>query len=397
MAIPRGHIVLAKRKLIASRMLSHIGLNGLEAEYATRDQSDRFDFVVNNLHDLTKSSEKESPDTQALDDYLRGVAQKMLALTDSRFGKGQADPLLKVVNSSVDSVKCERCAESAGCKVICTNGPHDDELVSFGGECIQPLKQMYEFARNECRQLYTTAATAALLAHVRFETDLTTSHCSGWPHSFGPCFAISGRTETNGQEILVGLTIWPESFDADSYYAVPYVFFHEHLCHVPQGQGVGAGVRCTTTPRDSFSEGWMDWIAYCALNRALAAQKADLGFGASENILRAARQFRDARKRKSETNRYWYLYQAGEDAAIRLWKTFRKLTSNRAALKAMFRLSCDMNLSRRSDGSLITFIGRVLERIPRQSYLETADYYRLIPAFQRYLRDADGEAFLASF
>jgi len=62
----------------------------------------------------------------------------------------------------------------------------------------------------------------------------------------------------------------PSLLDRDSFSAIPYVLFHECVCHGFQNLGPGFKPRRAPSPADSFSEGWMDVVCLEILEAIVA-------------------------------------------------------------------------------------------------------------------------------
>ncbi|HKD82588.1 MAG TPA: hypothetical protein VKH81_23055 [Candidatus Angelobacter sp.] len=89
---------------------------------------------------------------------------------------------------------------------------------------------------------------------------------------------VSGRTELNTEDIKsadrnIVIRFNPAQFNAESYFAIPYVLSHEYWCHGLSRWRHGSEGRMVDwtgcSPLDSWEEGWMDFVQFQLLQRVL--------------------------------------------------------------------------------------------------------------------------------
>ena len=135
---------------------------------------------------------------------------------------------------------------------------------------VDPFRPMFEAVEREARELYGPAwrPVALSLAHIR-------SHPRPAQSADDP-YSVTATTmwpgPSGGDEAEVELRIYADNFGPAAYAAVPMLFTHECVCHVPARQD---RVKNTST----FAEGLLDWAAYHFLT--VWAVKLDREFGST--------------------------------------------------------------------------------------------------------------------
>ncbi len=112
-----------------------------------------------------------------------------------------------------------------------------------------PFRAMFEAVEREARALYGSAwrPVALSLVHIR-------SHPRD-PHQADDPYAVTATTWAGQDTVRVELQIFVDRFGPAAYAAVPMLFTHECVCHVPARQD---RVKNDST----FAEGFLDWAAY---------------------------------------------------------------------------------------------------------------------------------------
>ena len=91
---------------------------------------------------------------------------------------------------------------------------------------------------------------------------LTTIHSAIAVHGLGPGPGISAscpQGRPGAPSKAVALRVQTKVLDFDACRAIPYLFFHELVCHVFQGNAPAGGA--PPAEKDAFAEGWMDAVA----------------------------------------------------------------------------------------------------------------------------------------
>jgi hypothetical protein len=195
-----------------------------------------------------------------------------------------------------------------------------------------PFRAMFEAVEREARALYGPAwrPVALSLAHTR-------SH----PRQAQPAddpYAVTATTVWSGpageDTAEVELQIFGDRFGPAAYAAVPMLFTHECVCHVPARQD---RVKNSST----FAEGLLDWAAYHFLS--LWAVKLDREFGST--VRKHAERLRRVLTRQVTTTE-GAARQIGHDAASDLaaWFESECAMSAEESFHRVARLAVELNM-----------------------------------------------------
>jgi hypothetical protein len=162
----------------------------------------------------------------------------------------------------------------------------------------------------------------------------------------------------------VVVKISPRFLDQETIAALPRLFLHEYIAHVPQGPY--STRRIHPDPCDSFAEGWMDYVAHCIFRAVLESRARSDGL---ERILipnwkllyeEASEHFFRARCAVVDGDRTAATRREGVLAALYLHDLLRQLTVTSAeADKFLYRLSFWLNASRRDNAARSIFAAKV--------------------------------------
>lgn len=123
-------------------------------------------------------------------------------------------------------------------------------------------------------------------------------------------------------------------FDWDTYCAVPYVLFHECICHAYQNLYPGNRER-GPIGEDGFLDGWMDWIAFKVLEQEYSENSPQSSIGA---------QFHAARIRL-DPQKPWAHRALGVRTAKKLLYSLSVLPgSYENAWQKFMEISCDLDV-----------------------------------------------------
>ncbi len=221
---------------------------------------------------------KNSPQSDRLDTFVHGVAGKIPnvlgAFTINDPARTALPPIAAQVRTALEAVNCVACA---GADRVCRGSKLvDDDVVATRGACLEPFNRIFEFARPatlQCYEHYSSVPAPQLRAvDVYLSTDILEKR----PNLFY-CPRIDGATTYHDkgtqQTSEVGLHLDRSSLDPWSVWTIPYLFFHELVCHAWQGivsgnNPVARTADDTTSPDDYFAEGWMDHVAIRILESA---------------------------------------------------------------------------------------------------------------------------------
>jgi hypothetical protein len=141
----------------------------------------------------------------------------------------------------LEQISCSTCSPQH----ICNGTVRDHQAVFEGGKCIERI-----------RKLFDAVATATC-----------PFRCCEW-------FTVS-NDQGSASDTWIHLAI-PSLLDRDSFSAIPYVLFHECVCHGFQNLGPGFKPRRAPSPADSFSEGWMDVVCLEILEDIVAGTSCEM-------------------------------------------------------------------------------------------------------------------------
>lgn len=281
---PRAHIPLQRLKLLVARSLVLDRMDGWRDEAAAATFATSFENAQNAALEQFRVV---SPDDESLDTFLGDVHGRLVGLDKSLFitpGDKNTPQAVRAALGVIPTARCTRCVGSAGAGRVC-NGHHtDDDIVNGGAACLEPFvlgyfrKIVTEVAEHYRR--YCTRPDELVFPQVDFCTEET-----GRPSTFHPVDWVGGSVAfcDTPQKLVsvVTLTLSADSLDLASLRAIPYVLFHECVCHAFSGlrkptvrplpaapcfdeeqhEAEPDHARPYTTVSDRFAEGWMDFVA----------------------------------------------------------------------------------------------------------------------------------------
>lgn len=136
--------------------------------------------------------------------------------------------------------------------------------------CTDPFREMFNAVERQARALYGPAWRPASLSLAHIRSHPRNARSSDDPYAVTATTALldpAGRDEAE-----VELQIFTDRFGPAAFAAVPMLFTHECVCHVPARQD---RVKNSST----FAEGLLDWAAYHFLT--MWAVKLDREFGST--------------------------------------------------------------------------------------------------------------------
>ncbi|HET9644929.1 MAG TPA: hypothetical protein VFP68_16590 [Burkholderiaceae bacterium] len=156
---------------------------------------------------------------------------------------------------------CSFCTRSTGSQPLCADL---GEWASPDppGVCIDELVSLLFSMREIARALYAR--------HTPRANDIVVSYSlqgvsQGAERGFIPEFHLNGSTRVDADRTTIGIDLENEALDLPTLFQLAYVCAHELICHAfqsilgPERQNVG--------PTCSWSEGWMDTVAWLLLQR----------------------------------------------------------------------------------------------------------------------------------
>ncbi|MEK6336954.1 MAG: hypothetical protein AABM67_18680 [Acidobacteriota bacterium] len=290
------HILLSGRKALAARLVQIEAALPLEARFRRESAEIAYARLDLKLKDIFPQ-EKEQLDNNEIRldvslDTLIGRLQ-FFAQGDLLKQPQLFDDLQQALDQRAKRMACDACSKLA--PLVCNGGVRDDEIVSLGGACLAPLKDMFDIAHNVGRHYYVTRGTLMTgNPDVVFATEkFSQKNPHHKPHDLPVDYFINGETvyaDTPGlTRARVVLKVPVEAFDTNTYLSTLYILFHECIVHAFHAITSTAQTRVGPKPEDRFVEGWMDWVSYEVLNEVLSGT----GLVKAPVNLRFLRQRRD--------------------------------------------------------------------------------------------------------
>ena len=232
------HIPLKERTTLSARL---IGFPIIQIEASTSFNA-RAKIAVKALQaDLVFLSAEglEQDVTGNLDTFLATLMRNLHAKTTPLLGRSEdqavlVQKLLAAIETGIQRVCCEKCASRR--ELICNgrNVDEDSKIVAQSGQCMLPLKEMFDAAEGAARAYYRRFSTIFSKFSPLVEVVLSTRACNGKPHEFPVPYQVSGATFFDDHDTWkthVFLDLWVKAFDWETYMSCLYVLFHECICH----------------------------------------------------------------------------------------------------------------------------------------------------------------------
>ncbi|QDU42888.1 hypothetical protein Mal52_13570 [Symmachiella dynata] len=268
MSVPE-HLPLQHRKTLCGRVRIFEAMRPWQRGVSFSNGAHAF---ANLRMDLAEKVTYESPKHQdtSLDAFIHGLIPmlqpKVRAVAGDMPNGDYLDQIEAAVNGKLAEISCRDCS---GSDTICTGYcPVDDEIVVHGGACLHPFKEQFDFIREAVLDKYKELCPGADVlddVSVVLSTELLTAKA---PFRFCENANAAARYRDSSEQRIteVRLLLDPGLIDAASFLAVPYLFFHELVCHAWQGADADLATSrndiASTRADDSFAEGWMDAVAW---------------------------------------------------------------------------------------------------------------------------------------
>jgi hypothetical protein len=371
------------RKALVARMMAYE-----EIEPRLAGCGDREVALARETTDLvdaqTKTELRAPNNSEPLDEFVRRVITKGVDVqSESEVLRSATNPLVHRANS----LSCTACANpDRPC-----DGRKDDVILDRSGDCIIQLRRMVAMALRIARAYYEYACGMAAIQwpEVRFAT----YHMTETPHPYATPVAVSGRTDFE-PHITVAIVFHPEGFNWPSYLAIPYILLHEGL-HILEAVE-SKGKRLPADDEDPFVEGWIDWIAFRALEEAAvgrgpgAAAATDLA-NAAEVVYRG-RLLHDARgdevtSRRPHISRR---IREGHKAAMRMADLCeRYIKPDEEPWRFFLAVSFTLNMKALTLNEHRLLVSRVNRAMPARSELTPPRFVDETLEFRRFFETKD--------
>lgn len=248
-----SHIDLGRRASLFVRIVTALEMQARELPNSDDQVADENDHFV---RQVLLEADRAQRGTRRLDAKLREIA---VVVQDYAIeGDGPAVQELRrrrdALAARLAAVNCETCARAA--EKICTGGAADSDVVAHG-QCIALLHELLDFVQLRAAELYRSFNDDFEPPGVEFSTSNAHRYAD---RDLLATFGIHAWTDVSGETASINLEIKDEKFKWETLCQSVYVLAHEFVCHVYQGGA--AGFRPNAHDKCSWSEGWMDRLAY---------------------------------------------------------------------------------------------------------------------------------------
>jgi hypothetical protein len=380
-----SHIPLAQRKTICGRLLFFEVAYPDRMKFLVTGVESEFDQVRNNVFSLTEQAASSSADSEPLDQFLKRLNTDLgYQMRPQLWGKHASlfQGLYLRITQKMVSLSCTQCSPIR--PSICDGGEKDDEVVRTGGECIAPIRQMFDIASHVSEQWYVKFSNL-FSPQQRPNLVLSTSFSNDKPSDIPGDYFLGGATHHSNEVPPVAnveLTLCLPKFDWNTYAAILYVLFHECFCHAYQKM-----IAFRPNPlSDGFYEGWMDWIAFECFARHLRASpksftlQAYLDAGTKLHLLRV--DYNHPKKSSDSAIRAF-----GRSVAQKFLTLLERLPESSAdPWSSLLMSSFDMNLAGGISDQELAALDSCL---PEKEHLDSPRLEGLTDAVRNYIQSKD--------
>lgn len=406
-----SHLPLSKRKVLCSYMTVFESIYGIELALAKYEKRDENKFL--NLHQDLRAIVNRAKN--CIDDDgkpLQKVVQHIINnfIEDSKVLLEKFPGELKTwIDDLYEKVQQLSCRQSSQ---ICDGGYFDDEIISNCGHCLRQLLKIFEFTKRVTIEQYTQHSSLLKIGPLR-KLVLSTDHMNMKPHQFAVGFNINGRTSLDRRDpdeiSVIQLIFWPENFTPYCYTALPYVLFHECICHAFQNILTSDGKRIGSSNFHMFAEGWMDWVAFSIMRKMAKHRSCTRGEIAISHLhVEVAKRFHESRVdytqyRLDNELRRESIYRAyGKNAAEWTCKFIEQSMKDKdEAWKKFLQLSYELNITSLGANELERFVTIIRDALeepvhgvrPPSHFIKTA---KVKQKLLNYIQDNDVKALFYS-
>ena len=220
-------------------------------------------------------------------------------------------------------------------------------------------------------------------------------------HNLSISYAIGGKTDfcSLGEECWSAITLCVnlENFDLPTYFALPYFFFHECFAHIFHGILPNSQKRKISEPYDSFTEGWMDFIAFKIFEevqqKKSRANHPPINF--TDLHYNHGFKYHFARFDVSNNSGYTRLIYQGWRAADRLLNLLENIPSSKEkAWEIFLQISFDLNMQQEfTENKRMTFVS-IIDRLSSRGADYTPWHAEIGRFIEKYLKDGDLKIFV---
>ena len=177
---------------------------------------------------------------------------------------------LELLRAQDGSNLCRQCAQNHPAQPLCAQlgeAPHRQP----SHLCIGQVAVLLRDLEQRSRAIYEPVAEESKRVRLKFSL---VPVARGSVHGFIPEFHLDGGTQARGEDVVVQIVLEDRSLDLRTLRQLAYVGVHELICHA--FQGVSGTERSNVGASCSWSEGWMDAVAWMLLERWLTLDAAKL-------------------------------------------------------------------------------------------------------------------------
>jgi hypothetical protein len=394
-----SHIPLAGRKALYARLV-YLEANRSQAVAIIEAGAEpSLNLLTETVFTLTEQEMLTSNNAVPLDSFVQqfSLSLNTQAQTMLNHHLPLLHPILETVNERSDGICCRTCS---GQDDVCKGDDQDDLLVSQPGHCILPLYNMFEEARASAIDYYSRYGTL-VQSNSLPEITFSTAFCDEKPHDDPIACNVTGETTyptNNGHNVSqVEINLCIKNLNWETYMAVPYVLFHEAICHTFQDIVPRQPRRLGSEPKDRFAEGWMDFVACEIMKRVLSngsrINGTDLRFRSEQ--INIGTQFHHVRTNHDLDNRSVYAVSRafGKEVADKILYLLERLpqedfpASHPNAWDVFLRLSFDLNMLHMKYYDRMRLLALLHKNLPGRGQPDTLTRLEHLPQIMRkYLK-----------
>lgn len=205
------------------------------------------------------------PASAPLDDFFRVKSEAIVQPFTVGLLTSTCEQVIEIVRRAASPV-CATCPAlrvgDGACEWTSSSQASDLQVVSRGGNCLQPLRELFEYCRDLAFTAYASAGGVKPLQTIV----LTTGSRHERNTELNLAFTANTAESDSAHQRVVHVSFHELSFSLNDYLALPYVLFHECFVHGYGGIPLDRG---RPAEANVFQEGWMDAAAAMVLRAAL--------------------------------------------------------------------------------------------------------------------------------
>ena len=198
----------------------------------------------------------------AFQSYRTKIAANLEGLSPS----DQLASKIETLQLELAERSCKLCLPRR--KPKCRRDLPTNDRVHHGGNCIAPIKNLFEDIKQDVVQLWQLIFGDARPPDLH----LATKHLElADKLAVHKDFSLTGKAQIVDQPhptTWIAVAFYDSAFDWEQFILLPYLMYHEIVCHGLQdvydvnGGNVPRSARYPATPACLWSEGWMDTVSH---------------------------------------------------------------------------------------------------------------------------------------